>query len=1487
MAYCVVTPFVRNNNGELVESKLFKDLSRYLPDRNSVKKAYALSKDNDFLDSIYDKVDFDENGEITMDSLVRYGKINLDEEKTLSSLNKELKSGAYEYNEALDRLRIFNTENPLKRDYMATMVRESKSGKYNVFVTKRTDSSEIDLQDQIKNKSIQDSLIEILTRFGVSVEFLDNPDFNGRYSTENAEKTANGLYNLIKIANGANIDETLAEETGHFAVASLGNSPLVERLLNLLTPEVQKQIFGEEYETKNMGSNAARETAGYLVGKAILNKLENKTPWQKLVHRIMNLIKNIFSTSSGDDVLNAIEKAKQSASAIAEGFLLGNTEYNIENALNIKETLFDAKISKNNEILNVVSKKFSRMMKQLEAAGEKQINKEIKAIIADSMKHTFSDSANQSTYDVQCIDGIITGLKWIDDMVGEGKQINRLLDSVKIIDGKEFFSRMAEDGRSLQKVDVFLQNAFAIVNAVEHAIPDEGVNIDSLTDIDKNKYEVNLKSLVNELKYGLNAIKKILTAKQTEFFLSFLEHQYGNKFIRSSAKILFKAKSFLKLEKTEARDISLRDILRGGDDISIFHRFIASASNGGVITQIADKCTKLANKKADDKTNELWDKLRILNSRFERLGINSRNLDFMYEKIIDEHGNERLTGNIISEIHYGKWEEDYNEMLKDVKRQFKDKIMNETLSKKIDNWEKLKDTEKENEFKLYWSKIDDTLKGIMFDEFARPLIKEFHKEHSFFDREKEKYLPNLRYDNGKYSNKKQFEEIIKNKPEIYSLYVEYMNIKEDIDRILPEGSTHLYRIPQFKGTFSNQIKNLESEGQKHSRWKSFWRTQILEKFCDSSEDRDYGSEQTVNDETDIFAGNTHDKDEERVNRLPLFGINKLANMSELSTNLLSSTLAYGGMAYTYEALDGIVGALEVGKNVMRRRVVKGNMSDDERSDVGLKPSRDYSRYLKFLDKQVYGIGSTKHFVTKKVVVEKSIQTMTGFASKYFLAGNVVGGLVNLGTGATEIFREALAKEFFTVNDWKIANKLYFQGFVDNWADFGSNNTDNKTALFIRHFNIRGENKQDYREWNRHNRIYNIMGKSLMMPYTSGDHYIQCISYLALANNTKVIDEKGNEIPLYEAYKVVKNVDKKGNENGYTLKLNGNFFINQESRNKFNKLKKLYEILSENEQNISELSDIAAYLEEDRDLINELKLTEENFISVENVKNILNRYRSGLIWNEENESKLMDKAREINNRMHGIYNQQDKTALHQNFLGAAFLAMKGWAVGQAERLFSPSHYSVALESNVEGSLVTLAKVIANTSFKDAKGLGRTLMMMTLPWSKKTEQMMLAEGFDEFQIANMRRNVGDFALLAGLLLLISIFKGMKGKDDDESDGVAGFLYYMSSRLYREGAALRLPKFWAIEKDNLLDIQPVFMAAIEDIINTSMLIVGTPFASEDNSKYYYKTNVPGKAKKGDPKFVYRLQRATPFLKSYYPMTHGYNAYESYVYGQKIKSR
>jgi hypothetical protein len=62
----------------------------------------------------------------------------------------------------------------------------------------------------------------------------------------------------------------------------------------------------------------------------------------------------------------------------------------------------------------------------------------------------------------------------------------------------------------------------------------------------------------------------------------------------------------------------------------------------------------------------------------------------------------------------------------------------------------------------------------------------------------------------------------------------------------------------------------------------------------------------MNSPDEELLGTKLNYEEERAQRLPVFGINKMKNMQDLSTDLFHSMLSYAAMATSYQCLDNVV-----------------------------------------------------------------------------------------------------------------------------------------------------------------------------------------------------------------------------------------------------------------------------------------------------------------------------------------------------------------------------------------------------------------------------------------------------------------------------------------------------------------------------------------------------------------------------------------------------
>ena len=1608
---CSLTCNIRDSKGNIKVSTLWKELSRFFKeDRRQAVAHYFLTKDNNFLLENSNVLEFDVDGEVTIVSLKKaleaggeYTKLS--NSVTLGLLNEELRAGKYDYSEALDNVLKFNRSNQFREGFMATLKRDA-DGKYSIKVVERNPTSEYELAGHVQNKILTDAIRLLLKDKGLSVEFLDNPSYAVQYSTNNVHLDADGLMAVAQVLNGINSSKEVAEAAGHFIIAAMQDSPLVQRLINMLTPEVQAAIFSNKKSEMNrddflVSDYSAKEAAGILLGRQLIepfNQMQKSKAAKigiaipkginMLLNKIGNFIKKILKIPY-TDVQGIVQRAKAAASTAAEGFITNPEEADVSLALNTEETYASGSLTKKlsddvresvgtfNNALNDLKTTIAKLRESVKRT-ESPTNRDILNKLRSLSKGVEANYSPQMSLEVfargASLEGMVVILEGVTQILDT--DIRSLLDQIQPSDRIQSYANISENARNLRTVNTTLKNMAILSDTIKKKL--ESLNTTEnvqYEDADGNQVTTTLADAIERLDdvligndelfvdthgRGIKAkgLVGVMESKRRQVFIDAMREFYGSDFIERNAGKVFMGNWFntklvtLKGDNNKYYVSDLIDYLE--EDISLWDRYFSSAADcGDFVTAVGDKVTKNANMLADRNASRYWDTIEELRLQMQD-AFGNTDCSVLFEVIEDVEGHKTKTGNFVSEVNYGAWEAARHEFKEQLKVDF-----NNYLAEL-----RMKAYERNKGVPGYVFSLTEQQKAVLYHSFIDPLWEKWHNEHSELDptvTKGKRYIPNhIKYHNSQWDD--LFD--VKNpgisaeeraaRAKRLKWYNALMEMKAEMDSMLPKNATVLWRAPQFVGRFSHRYRNLKA--QMNNSKAAFGRA-LRSKAQDLYAIREdeawmFGSNNDFNEIGEDPFENPLFFEKEKINRLPLYGINKLKDMSLLSTDLFGTLMSYGSMAATYQAMSSVVDIFELGADQLKERKI-GKIASSKEKDDRRGATRAYSRYIKFLEKQVYQINVTPPKIDKLKMWIKIANGLSSLGSRILLWGNVHGGIVNTGTGMIEILKEAWAGENFNTSELLEAHKIYLNGLFTGsdggiWATMGNGLLEkqrpmDKNSLWIRHWNILSENRAflHHQKFDTNamslmdNRFWEWFNHSMMLPYSSGDHYMQTIPYYAMGIHTKVYDHDGNQLRLMDAYEVVDGKEVFDIEKTYgtplgktpkKIKLKDGIFKSPQDIIDYDKVQNILgkiENFFTNNPTINNSSPVALdmFSDAEREYLEKNEFSAPaNVKELDNLKNALQLKSVSLMYNEDDESAFMDKCRNICNRLHGIYNTQDKVAFQQNFYGNLVMAMRGYALGMVNRRFARNKFNVPQGKSVEGSYVTTFKMLASAiwdanSIDNWKAIGESLLLcvpfgnlalFNKGYGNKLKADMLKAGWSEHQYYNMRRTGADFLILEALALMNFLAapgrhfgltdwddEDKNNKNDSADNWAAGMLYYFTMRWFNEQGAFSWPSSFLNEGNSVLDYIPAGLSGARAIYDILELYAETLADKADgipdyeNSKLYYKSSKKGKYQVRDSKAKIKFLRLCPYIRSWYAMSHPYDAASSYEYGRRVRGK
>lgn len=1399
---CAYRPMVKNKQGELVDSRLFDSLlSIFSKDRKSVKKHYYIATNEKFLSTYKEDVEFDENGEITIDSYKRITNLDINEEVLLNSLNKQYKTGILEKEEAIGLANRFNSNSDFKKSHIAVLS-EADGGKIKVEIKKRTEQEEQNLKEFFKRKTLVDRIINRLRELGVDVKFLEDGSktLTGRYSTVNAEKTQDGLYALISILSGDNVEEVLTHEAGHFIYGSMRGNPLVQRLFNNLTPEVIQELFSEdEYRGFNLESERLKtELAGELIGKALLK--QNTGVLSNLISRIILAAKKLYSKLTKNEVKKIAIEAEIIANKLSSDFMSSNFVGTVNTALSVEETLLSNKYSRAtkiyyNEVLTRL-KNYQKEMSRIVSKNAKTYRDKFNSLTGTTRSNISEalESGSELHEKLWAVQGIIDT---VDFLIAEFQKITEGLDGINFKDGVIDYNKM----NTIREARQFINFAMDLVDVLGEAIALSDP-FDKVAEGVKSKFNTSfntLKTLLLQSNYDTESGKTFdclhdrIKKLEVDAYSLFLEKSYGSKYIRRAKRAVFeKGPKWwrpvrVKVLTNEDGDdvwyetiseyLSAESDTLHKEDSALAWFFTSFPSVQDPTGQMFDDFVKFshryANKKALNYMNRLQELFADLNKIQGKNGI-SRTLGNPVDAsaYYETYEDGKFTGNIMRLQNYGKYHKTLAKAFEEWEKEFNDKYSSrpeliDTEEKRLKRWKefytpKLNDWHDDNTVYIT-TKINGETKQV-----AVPAMGEVYEKNGIQKRKKD--YTNIKYQNLS-SEEKQFIE-------------NWVDLMQELNALINKSGLSGYRLPQFRGDTLDKFKTAVQHASGENAFdyilqvtkeggKSLWDS-MVESISITSEDSDYETDKLDYNDDSLYNPEHDEMFGEALKRLPLYGVHRLDNPDLLSRDLFYSTMMYAMMACKYEALNEASYAYYMGEQVYSRihdRAKKGYSKGLKGKMEKLRdlPKRYFiGRFRRAAEKSIF----SKYNIAKvgKFSINKIASTITRIGSSVTVGGNVSSGSKDMIGKIMGILREAHAQDYVSAKSVKKAFKWYLKHVGQHAINLGTPYSDDPITLFKNYFNVSDtwdELARDFRPQKHY--LRRLLNSLMYAPLTaSGD--IETVIYLALAFETKVRDTSTGEVKsLMDIFEEDRNKLKKAK-----IKTVFNFYNRQreilastsdESLSKYKTamsfIQKVETFYSDptNTQGTAILrfanslsQEEQAYIQQylDKGIHDYKKIAELVYLDVE----------INMLYNTKSEAVGIEGlGRFINSRVSGVYNNADRTAFQDEWEGAIVYAQKGWFTGAvAEAEYLTNRFNTKTKNENEGAKISLLKylvdlfsfggIIDNTETTKEVMARKGLMLLALVQSalwgeqgQKGQKRIRELGYSKNQAANIARNIDN--------------------------------------------------------------------------------------------------------------------------------------------------
>lgn len=1120
MNSCVYIPQVKNKQEQSVDSILFKDIKGIVKDYNTAWQIYGKTLNEEFLDRTSSYLQYDENGEPTIDSIIQqtnllsgYKDGTLEgvikkEETELGKYNKEgeLKQIPDTYDNRVEYARkviAYNENRPetgklAKQNLVATLTNSGNN--ITPEISKSTGEKELASKKAAARLNLYGYLSEYLGKYGIGVGVIDStlalyaPNANGVIDFGEIPKFAQGLVTLIKLAKGEAGKAVLPEEFSHFIISATSGNILIDRLIkNIKDNNLAAIILGDEYDTvKKLQEKqpnlygVEKEAAGKLLAMALEGK-DIDIVAKSLIERGKAIAQDTFSNMDLDSLIASIREALQDVSALSDEIFAEE----IQGTVSINNITDRGLYYNLGKAIDKQKESVKRKQLILKAAIDNEIKK-----FRISEKTGFQKGKN---YDYTALlSRMRTNLLTKEELKGIYDFIQTELEFCKEANEKMAAMRNGTfEGNKhteLRHIRTQWKSCCGIIQEIEaDIIEDDRAEVKS--------YSEDIRKTFDELKRVLTTLAVDYTSltqdEAVDFFRTFLGDEvaesYKEKATGWTQTRVFKPEDIFNIHNVNVNDITAVELWLD-----------AARDSRSFIIQAYDKAIKYAKEKSRMKTQEIMRDLLAAKKRLEKAGI--KNTDWMYE--VGSDG--KFTGNFVTEFEEFRIKEDRKKFY-------------EYLDKKYGERSKLSQAQKE-------------LRNAEIKDFERSLYT--HRDAS------------VTIYNPKYQSK-AYKEIMSD-PNKKEYYEKIMKLKKDLDEsagLISRGYTDIKHAPRILRDLLERVRN--SEGVRSGA--QTMQEALRDAFVRRSDDTDFG----VMGQAALV-----DFEDREVNLLPLYylKLNGKESLDDISRDTTSTMIAYADMINNYNCIGEVIDQMENARDVMSDKVkvnklkngkllsqlFKGIAGDTEAASVvqqDFNASNLGKRLDLYLKMSVYGQeykdeGTVKIPFTKAEVSKSKIgglvMGMTAFTG---LALNTLAAIANATLNIVNINTEAHGGRWFNKGNLWRADKYFDKHFFSLMGELESRTKTNMISLFNQEYNITQDLDKDLRDVKARKKTWlsrAFNGRTLYFMTTAGDNWAYFRTAFAILDNYKV-KLNGEETSLLNAYERVY-IDPNDHSLGAYLKL---------------------------------------------------------------------------------------------------------------------------------------------------------------------------------------------------------------------------------------------------------------------------------------------------------------------------------------------------------------